>query len=119
MAVKEALNNALKHSAATELHLGIHWDKPRLTVTVRDNGKGFDLKTIESGRNGLINMTQRLNELDGTCEIVSRPGEGCLVEFKIPLKRALRSAWSRGRKPVPSGPAKTAGRAAKTESPST
>lgn len=95
MAIKEALNNALKHSGATTLNLQIQWQDPQLLVVVQDNGKGFDLKTLETGRNGLTNMTQRLSELDGSCRVTSRPGEGCRVEFRVPLNRSLRSTWRR------------------------
>ena len=99
MAVKEALNNVVKHSGATELHLKIHWQEPHLAVVVEDNGKGFDPDSVESGGNGLTNMAQRLNALDGCCRVISRPGEGCRVELQIPLKRSLRSGWRRIGKP--------------------
>jgi nitrate/nitrite-specific signal transduction histidine kinase len=95
LAIKEALNNALKHSGATELHLQIHWEDPRLVVVVRDNGRGFDLKAVKPGRNGLTNIVERLRELDGDCHITSEPGEGCRVEFRISLKSSVRSAWLR------------------------
>jgi signal transduction histidine kinase len=90
MAIKETLNNAVKHSAATELRLQIQWQGPRLVVVVQDNGQGFDPATLKSGRNGLANMAQRLNELGGTCLVTSRPGQGCRVEFSIPLRQPRR-----------------------------
>ena len=90
MSIKETLNNAVKHSEATELHLQIQWQSQRLMVVVRDNGKGFDRNAVRSGRNGLANMAERLHELGGSCVIVSQPGEGCRVEFTIPLKRPFR-----------------------------
>jgi signal transduction histidine kinase len=94
MAIKETLNNAVKHSAATELHLRIHWQDERLVVVVQDNGKGFDTAAVKSGRNGLTNMAQRMNELGGHCLITSQPDQGCRVEFGIPLKHPRRNAWT-------------------------
>jgi signal transduction histidine kinase len=94
MAIKETLNNAVKHSAATELHLQIHWLDERLVVVVWDNGKGFDTTVAKSGRNGLTNMAQRMNELGGHCLITSQPDKGCRVEFSIPLKHPRRNAWT-------------------------
>lgn len=88
MAIKEALNNAVKHSGATELRLQILWQGQRLITVVRDNGKGFDPAMAKTERNGLTNMAQRMEDLGGHCLITSRPGEGCRVEFSIPLKRA-------------------------------
>jgi signal transduction histidine kinase len=95
MAIKEALNNAVKHSGASELHLQIHWRGPRLMVVVEDNGKGFDPGVTKSERNGLTNMTQRMEELGGTCVFTSQKGKGCRVEFNIPLKHPQRGLWAR------------------------
>ena len=94
MAIKETLNNAVKHSEATELRVQINWQGQRLVVVVQDNGKGFDPAAVKSERNGLTNMTQRMNELGGICHITSQPGKGCRVEFSIPLKHPRRSLWT-------------------------
>jgi len=94
MVIKETLNNAVKHSAATELHLKIQWQGQQLIVVVQDNGKGFDPATIKSQRNGMTNMAQRMAELGGTCLVSSQPGKGCRVEFGIPLKHPRRNLWS-------------------------
>ena len=96
MAIKETLNNAVKHSDATELRLQIHWQGQRLVVVVQDNGKGFDPATVKSERDGLANMAQRMNELGGHCLITSQPGQGCRIEFSIPLRHPRWSAWTRG-----------------------
>jgi signal transduction histidine kinase len=93
MAVKETLNNTVKHSEATEVVLQIKWQAQRLVVVISDNGEGFDQTSLKPGRNGLANMSQRMDELGGTCVVTSRPGKGCRTEFSIPLKKARRSAW--------------------------
>jgi signal transduction histidine kinase len=94
MAIKETLNNAVKHSGATELRLKIQWQGQQLVVVVQDNGKGFDPAVVKSERNGLTNMAQRMNELEGRCQVSSQPGKGCRVEFSIPLKHPRRSPWA-------------------------
>jgi len=93
MAIKETLNNAVKHSAATELHLQIQWQGQRLIVVVQDNGKGFDPAIVKSERNGMTSMVQRMAELGGSCLVTSQPGKGCRVEFSIPLKHPRRNLW--------------------------
>jgi hypothetical protein len=94
MAIKEALNNAVKHSGASELCFQLEVRNSRLLVAVQDNGQGFDTAAVRPGRNGLSNMARRLSELGGTCAITSRPGQGCRVEFGIPLERSLwRQSW--------------------------
>ena len=98
LAVKEALNNAAKHSAADELFLRIYRREQKLLVAVEDNGQGFDPAQADGGRNGLANMTQRMNDVGGSCEVSSQPGGGCLVVFTVPLPRAERGwlrRWSR------------------------
>src|SRR5262249_53166323 len=84
LAVKEALNNAAKHSRASELFLRITRDEEKIVVNVEDNGCGFD-STLTSEGHGLGNMQQRLSEMGGECQLYSEPGAGCRVEFKVPL----------------------------------
>jgi len=93
MAVKEALNNAAKHSKATELLLQIHRVGEGLTVVVQDNGKGFDPASAKAERNGMDNMTQRLKEMGGSCTVASQPGKGCRIEFSIPFIQMRRRPW--------------------------
>ncbi len=102
MAIKETLNNAVKHSNATELRLQIHWQGQRLLVAVQDNGKGFDPAKINSERHGMTNLSQRMKEIGGSCLVASEPGKGCRVEFSVPLKRARKNwrAWISSVKPT-------------------
>jgi signal transduction histidine kinase len=90
MAVKETLNNTVKHSRATEVRLKIERQRQHLLVRVQDNGRGFDPAAIQPGRNGLGNLSRRMRELGGSCHITSQPGQGCRIEFSIPLKRPRR-----------------------------
>jgi nitrate/nitrite-specific signal transduction histidine kinase len=93
MAIKETLNNVVKHSKATELRLQIRWQGQRFLVVVLDNGQGFDPAIAKLERNGLINISQRMLELGGNCVVTSQPGQGCRVEFSIPLRRSSRRLW--------------------------
>jgi signal transduction histidine kinase len=105
LAVKEAINNAAKHSGATELVLQIRRQGHGLTVAVQDNGRGFDPTQPRTERNGLDNMVQRLQEVGGSCKVVSQPGQGCRVEFHIPIiQMRRRSWWSRWHRNEPLNP---------------
>jgi hypothetical protein len=96
MVTKEALNNAVKHSGATELRLQIRCEHGRLAVALFDNGKGFEPAAAAGRkRNGLVNMRQRMAELGGNCVIVSQLGEGCKIEFSVPLRQSRWHLWSR------------------------
>jgi signal transduction histidine kinase len=95
LGVKEALNNAVKYSNATEIWLRIHRRGQTMSVVIEDNGDGFDLDQVDAFRNGLANMVERMREVDGEYRIITKPGAGCRVEFQVPLpkfqKRALEA----------------------------
>jgi signal transduction histidine kinase len=93
LAVKEALNNAAKHSGAAELFLRIHRAGDKLVVTVEDNGRGFDPEPSGGERNGMANMAQRMAEIGGVSELFSAPGAGCRVVFTVPLENLPRHGW--------------------------
>lgn len=93
LVVKEALNNAAKHSGANQLQLKIQCHNSKLMLTVADNGRGFDLHTVKKDRNGLLNFSARMKEAGGGCRIVTRPGAGCRVEFTIPLAHRPSRGW--------------------------
>ena len=96
LAVKEAINNAAKHSQASELFLRIQRRGEGLVVLVEDNGKGFDLAHASPDRNGLTNMVQRMGEVGGLCRVSGKPGAGCQVEFILPRLQAQRPSTWRG-----------------------
>jgi signal transduction histidine kinase len=86
LAFKEALNNVIRHSGATEvqIHLGIVKDE--LAVKVEDNGRGLKTSTVEGSRDGLKGMQDRLRELGGCCEIVENTNGGTSVKLVIPVR---------------------------------
>jgi signal transduction histidine kinase len=86
LAVKEALNNVIRHASATEVELQITQTENRLEIVIADNGCGFDGSTIRRGH-GLVNLQERLKTLNGQCHIESQPGKGTIVKLIIPLSR--------------------------------
>ena len=84
-ATREALVNAAKHSGATAADLYTEVTPERVSVFVRDRGKGFDPATVPDDRRGLRDsVTGRITRLGGTAEIRSAPGEGTEVELVLP-----------------------------------
>jgi signal transduction histidine kinase len=84
-ATREALVNAAKHSGATAADLYTEVGPERVSVFVRDRGKGFDPATVPDDRRGLRDsVSGRLTRLGGTAEIRSAPGEGTEVELVLP-----------------------------------
>ena len=86
---QEALNNVLLHSAATRVtvRLGVDEEGPQLDVM--DNGKGFDLESVgyQVGI-GLASMQERAENLGGSLQIVSEPGQGTSIKVAVPWARS-------------------------------
>ena len=95
---QEGLNNALKHSKASEINLSLQLGGHSFALSVQDNGCGFDPSNfggqpgagggetdrIASG-NGLANMRKRLEEIGGRCSIISRPGGGTRITLSLTI----------------------------------
>jgi signal transduction histidine kinase len=65
----------------------------QVMVVVEDNGRGFDPAQAEAVRNGMTNMTQRMSEIGGNFNLASQPGNGCRVEFAVPLGSSSYPRW--------------------------
>jgi len=85
---QEALQNAIKHSNASDMsiHLGVAANV--LTLTITDNGMGFNPATAWHSGVGLVSMTERLEALGGTLKIQSSPGAGTCVTATVPMSPA-------------------------------
>lgn len=90
LAIKEALNNVVKHSGATEVALTIQVANEEVAVTVEDNGRGFHPAAATPGRNGMSNLAQRMAEVGGQYELTSQPGQGCRVVLRVPVDETRR-----------------------------
>lgn len=81
---QEALNNALKHAQATSVIVRLQADDQEAELTVTDNGRGFDLEAgHDKGGLGLSSMRERAENLNGSLELVSAPGQGTTVTVRI------------------------------------
>jgi signal transduction histidine kinase len=84
LAVREALNNAVKHSGAREISLSLRAPDHRLEIELRDDGRGFDAAGEHCG-DGLRNLRERMIALGGEARIESIPGTGTSVRLSLPL----------------------------------
>ena len=69
--VQETLNNSLKHAAATEIDVSLEGKEDRLSVSIRDNGKGFMPSDAGTNGSGLRNICNRAKLIGGEVNIVS------------------------------------------------
>lgn len=87
--IQEALSNARKHSAAKGVQLMIEPQGAMAQITIHDNGRGFDpaSKGSNTGHHfGLHFMRERAEQIGGTLQVVSAPGEGTWVIVGVPMK---------------------------------
>jgi signal transduction histidine kinase len=84
LAFKEALTNVVRHSQATEVRLGIRLDNGRVHLSVTDNGRGLATGTRTEEMDGVANMRSRIEKMNGTFEISSKPGHGTVLRFQVP-----------------------------------
>ena len=78
--LKEAMNNALKHAAATRIEVRLHAGADAFELSVKDNGIGFDPGAVERG-NGLSTMRARSERLSAELRYGEAPGGG--TELKV------------------------------------
>jgi signal transduction histidine kinase len=85
--VKEAFNNILKHSRASEVHVEVSAADSTLEIRIEDNGCGFDATKRCGARkgNGFCNMRKRTESLGGQFTFTSAPGKGTRISITTPL----------------------------------
>jgi len=83
--VQELLNNIIKHAYASEAIIQFNRDGQRLSVTVEDNGRGFNLENSSGKKAGLESVKSRVNYLNGKLSIDSEKeiGTTILMDFLI------------------------------------
>jgi signal transduction histidine kinase len=85
MAVKESLNNVVRHSGATEAWMRLAVEGDELKLAIEDNGRGLPGGTPASGQDGLINIRARMERVGGRVAVESSPGKGTAVRLTLPL----------------------------------
>lgn len=85
---QESLNNVARHAQATEVEVELICEEDMISLSIRDNGLGFDLEHIQQScpRLGLVSMRERLRLVHGTLEVVTAPSQGTHVQIQIPLQ---------------------------------
>jgi signal transduction histidine kinase len=92
--LQEALNNAARHGAATEVSVRLREGPAGITMEIRDNGRGFEVDQVRrptpgnpQARYGLYGMRDRAQLLGGSLDVWSRPGVGSLITVFLPRWR--------------------------------
>ncbi|WP_338731544.1 tetratricopeptide repeat-containing sensor histidine kinase [Mangrovimonas cancribranchiae] len=83
--LQEALQNIIKYSNASLVKITLGFNNRLLNFIIQDNGKGFNIKKSSKGI-GFKNMQSRINQLNGTFIIESKPNKGTILSMQIPYK---------------------------------
>jgi two-component system, NarL family, sensor histidine kinase LiaS len=84
--LQEALANVARHAEADMVRLNLSMSAERVTLTVADNGRGFDLNAVSSHSLGLVGMKQRLAEVGGTLRVDSPLSAGTTITAEVQLQ---------------------------------
>lgn len=83
--IQELLNNIIKHAQATEVIIQFNRHSDRLTITVEDNGRGFNATEVGDNTAGISTIRSRVNYLNGQLNIDSKTGVGTTVIMEFLL----------------------------------
>ncbi len=81
--IQEALHNIFKHAEASQINIIVHFFDQMLDIQVVDNGKGFDVNHVDNS-NGLNNIKNRAQSINGTVEFKSVLRQGTTIHLKLP-----------------------------------
>ena len=84
LASKEAINNVVKHAAATQVAIRAELTETKFMLVIEDDGRGMDTTGLRNGH-GMGNLVSRMKELKGNCTIESLPGRGTRITFELPV----------------------------------
>jgi len=83
---QEALQNAVKHSDARHIWVGLTGGPSSLGLTIADDGKGFDVDNVSNAGLGLISMRERVESVGGLLEIHATPASGTRLRVTVPIE---------------------------------
>lgn len=82
---QEALTNAIKHSNASEVRIRLEILSTGASLSISDDGDGFEASKVPAGHFGLLGMRERASRIGGTLAISSRPGAGSTILVEVPF----------------------------------
>jgi len=85
--VQEFFSNTIKHAEASHLSVKLEYTTADLTITVQDDGVGYDMESVQAN-SGLLNMKSRASLVNANLDCTSQPGKGVLLTLRYPFKDA-------------------------------
>ena len=85
LALKEAVNNVVKHAQASEVWIRLRLSPENFILEIEDNGRGIGNQAAPQNRNGLRNMKKRMDDIRGEFSISGGAGSGTIVRLTVPI----------------------------------
>jgi len=85
--VQESLTNTFRHANASEVYVNMTANNERLTLSIHDNGIGFNPEDIHSRGVGLAGIRERVDAMRGRFELVTGEGSGVRLGIEVPVRR--------------------------------
>lgn len=82
---QEALANIARYADTTSAGIILRWKPGKLSITIKDKGKGFDVDAAMKNSAGIAAMMERMLLINGKCVISSKIGEGTSIDITLPL----------------------------------
>jgi len=87
LAFKESVNNVVKHAKATEVKIRLRLEADKFVIEIEDNGRGPADAATKTGRNGLRNMRQRMEDVGGSFMMTTGAERGTIVRLTSPIAK--------------------------------
>ena len=98
---QEALSNVARHSQATRVQVCLTYTPEQVTLSIKDNGQGFDPASDQQNGVGLHSIRERMAGVGGTVTLQSHPGEGVCLLARCPLPQGVVGLPQAARKGAP------------------
>lgn len=82
---QEALANIARYADTMSAGIILRWEPGKLSITIQDKGKGFDVDAAMKNSAGIAAMMERMLLINGRCVISSKIGEGTSIDITLPL----------------------------------
>jgi signal transduction histidine kinase len=86
--IQEALSNIYKHAHASRARLSLQFLPDAVRLLIEDDGQGFEVNAVAGPQiahgHGLVNLQERVQELGGSVDLVSKPGSGTRLITVLP-----------------------------------
>ena len=91
---QEALNNVLRHARAKSVLVTLKRGRGNVVLEILDDGVGFDVKKVDRSGLGLRNMRERVTQLYGKLQVISKPDVGTRIVVTVPMDADIKSIKS-------------------------